>query len=297
MSDLIVKTEPLSIASVGDTVDGREITDADLDAIIETYNPRMYPARINLDHEQEWSGWFAQHIYNVNIPSMLGDVLELSDGVNDDGVRCLYAVLQPNEWLIKLNKMDQAVFFSIELFPDFRKTGKPYLAGLAVTDYPACTYTDRLKFSREVKGMKVESDKALHKVNFKIKEQKSSWTTTIFSKKDDQVMDETKLAVAFAEQLSGPLSQFSQSLDNLSTKVESFGKQEQEAPPKEGDDNQDDTEQSEVLAQMTQTFTQMSEKLEALGSKVEKLSQQDALETTDVNDDHLDAELPDEPML
>ena len=35
-----LRTKPLSIAAVGMTVDGREITEQDVADIVETYNPR-----------------------------------------------------------------------------------------------------------------------------------------------------------------------------------------------------------------------------------------------------------------
>ena len=149
-------TIPLAIAAVGFTVDGREISEKDVDDIVATYSYKKYGARINLDHEFNWSGWAAKNLHGVDLNGgMLGDVLEVTSGLNDDGVKVLYAVLAPNASFLQLNQADQAVYFSIEINRDFMKSGQTYLTGLAVTDYPASAYTDRIHFSNNKKRNQV----------------------------------------------------------------------------------------------------------------------------------------------
>ena len=117
-----LRTIPLAIAAVGMTVDGREITEKDIDDIVDTYNYNKYGARINLDHEGEWSGWAAKHLHVVDLPGgMLGDVIELTSETNEDGVKVLLAVLAPNASFVLLNQADQAVYFSIEIDRNFFK--------------------------------------------------------------------------------------------------------------------------------------------------------------------------------
>jgi hypothetical protein len=80
-----LRTIPLSIAAMGMTVDGREISEKDINDIVATYNYRKYGARINLDHSGDWSGWVANNLHGVDLNGgMLGDVLEVTSGENED---------------------------------------------------------------------------------------------------------------------------------------------------------------------------------------------------------------------
>ena len=143
-----LRTLPQAICSVGMTVDGREVSQQDIDDIVETYNFSKYGARINLDHSAEFSGWLAKNYYGMELNGgMLGDVMEVFQAKNDDGVICLYAILSPNASFVLLNQSGQAVYYSVEIDYDFQGSGKTYLKGLAATDYPACCYTTRANFS------------------------------------------------------------------------------------------------------------------------------------------------------
>lgn len=127
------------ICTSGETVDGRFIEPEWLRQAAATYSPETYGARINIEHfyglwpQSELSGY--------------GDVVAVKIE-EKDGVVKLYAQLDPTEKLIKLNKLREKVYTSIELALDFCKTGKAYLVGLAVTDMPASTGTSMLQFSK-----------------------------------------------------------------------------------------------------------------------------------------------------
>ena len=198
-----LRTKPLSIAAVGMTVDGREITEQDVADIVETYNPRKYGARINLDHEFNWSGWAAKNLHNVDIPGMLGDVVSVEAYENEEGIVCLYAVLAPNQGFVALNKADQAVYFSIEISRDFMGTGKTYLTGLAVTDYPASCYTDRIHFSSKSKPD--DTEVSLLTVDLgscePIDTPKKPFFKRLFTKEEPD-MNETQLANALKDAVS-----------------------------------------------------------------------------------------------
>ncbi|MCD9511927.1 GPO family capsid scaffolding protein [Photobacterium phosphoreum] len=124
-----LKTGWIRVATEGDTIDGRAISGQDLLDMAESYNPKEYGARIWPEH---WR-WYA-----------CGDVLEVKAEEVDGRMR-LFAVLAPNQAMIEFNQQDQKVYTSIEIQDNFANTGKPYLAGLAITDSPASLGTDRIK--------------------------------------------------------------------------------------------------------------------------------------------------------
>tara|TARA_Y100000782_G_scaffold112643_1_gene143333 strand:+ start:503 stop:1381 length:879 start_codon:yes stop_codon:yes gene_type:complete len=276
-----LRTKPLSIAAVGMTVDGREITEQDVADIVETYNPRKYGARINLDHEFNWSGWAAKNLHNVDIPGMLGDVESVEAYENEEGIVCLYAVLAPNQSFVTLNKADQAVYFSIEISRDFMGSGKTYLTGLAVTDYPASCYTDRIHFSSKSKPD--DTDVALLTVDLgscePIDTPKKPFFKRLFAKEEPDMKPE-QLATALKDALGTPLEEFGQKLDGLAAKLDSFSTtkvEDEETPPEDGES----TEVAELKEELSSTKKLLTE----LTDKFEKAVKAPAGNTTDADDE------------
>ncbi|NBF05282.1 capsid scaffolding protein [Pseudomonas sp. Fl5BN2] len=126
------------VATSGLTADGRDILAQDLRDIAETYKPSFYTAVIWCDHER-WPGSHGT-VYAVRLVEE-GDDLQ-------PGEVALEAQLKPNDQLLYLNDRGQKLFTSIEITPNFRKTGKAYLTGLGVTDEPASVGTQELYFSK-----------------------------------------------------------------------------------------------------------------------------------------------------
>lgn len=126
------------VATSGPTADGREITPQELRDIAETYKPSRYTAVIWAEHER-WSGSHG----TVFAVRLVEDDPEL-----EEGQVALEAQLKPNDKLLWLNDRGEKLFTSIEIYPDFAKSGKAYLTGLAVTDEPASLGTQELYFSR-----------------------------------------------------------------------------------------------------------------------------------------------------
>lgn len=126
------------IGTSGATVDGRTIEAQDLLDMAAAYSPAVYGARINIEHIRPF--W-----PNSDIGG-LGDVLELK-AEEKNGQTKLYARLDPTEKMKALLKNREKVFTSMEIQRNFAGTGKAYLMGLALTDSPASTGTDMLKFS------------------------------------------------------------------------------------------------------------------------------------------------------
>ena len=132
----------------GDTCDGRVISATDIQEMAETFDPRVYGCRINLEHLK---GILPDGPY-----SRYGDVVELkSEKIDDDSVLkgklALFAKITPTDDLIAMNKKLQKVYTSMEIQPNFANSGKCYLVGLAVTDDPASLGTEYLEFCRGAK--------------------------------------------------------------------------------------------------------------------------------------------------
>ncbi|MFH3098019.1 GPO family capsid scaffolding protein [Citrobacter freundii] len=132
----------------GDTCDGRIISASDIQEMAETYDPRVYGCRINLEHLR---GLLPDGIFK-----RYGDVVELkAEKIDDDsalnGKWALFAKITPTDDLIAMNKAAQKVYTSMEIQPNFANTGKCYLVGLAVTDDPASLGTEYLEFCRNAK--------------------------------------------------------------------------------------------------------------------------------------------------
>lgn len=126
--------------------DGRKIEASWIDDIVATFNAATYTPRINCEHIKGFSPEPPFNAYgSVTAVKAQHDELEI-DGQK---VRCraLYAQVEPNEQLLKINKAGQKIFTSVEISPDFAGTGKVGLVGLAVTDNPASLGTEALSFS------------------------------------------------------------------------------------------------------------------------------------------------------
>lgn len=132
------------IATAGDTTDGRELQQKWLEEMAQSYDPKIYGARINMEHFRSF--------HPDSVFGSYGDVLALkTEMVEVDNVEklALFGLLQPNDQLIELNGRNQKIYTSVEIDTNFAKTGKAYLVGLAVTDSPASLGTEMLQFASQ----------------------------------------------------------------------------------------------------------------------------------------------------
>ena len=114
----------------GDTMDGRQISAAELKQMAESYDPAVYGARINLEHcYYTFPGWAGGY----------GDVLELKAEPwhKDESRTALLARLSVLPNLQELWDSGEKIYTSMEIASDFAKSGRAYLVGLAITDRPA----------------------------------------------------------------------------------------------------------------------------------------------------------------
>lgn len=151
-----MKTKAFLLATSGPTVDGRNIEPKLLTEMAESYNPKTYGARLNIEHIRGATGQAPFRAF--------GDVTELSTAeveVDFNGKKekrtGLYGVFDINEDAKALNDAGQKVYPSIEIEPNFAGKGFAYLMGCALTDSPASIATERLQFNRQLPGTEVYS--------------------------------------------------------------------------------------------------------------------------------------------
>lgn len=126
-----------TLATAGETIDGRVIEEQWLRDMAESYSTDYYTAVIDADHELDWYGAY-------------GNVSELRIGEKVGRVS-LEAKLNVNYRLMEMNRNGQRLWFSIE---PREVEGKVYLFRLAITDNPASIGTDQMKFSAGPNGEK-----------------------------------------------------------------------------------------------------------------------------------------------
>lgn len=132
------------VAVEGATTDGRVIEKTWLVDAAQTFDRKTYGARVWLEHIRSTVEDSPFKAY--------GDVLALkTEEVEISGQKktALFAQIEPTSELIAMNKRRQKLYTSIEIDPNFAKSGKAYLVGLAVTDSPASIGTEMLAFSAQ----------------------------------------------------------------------------------------------------------------------------------------------------
>lgn len=132
MAERVLLTDWKRIGRSGPTVDGRTISPQFLRDAADTYNKELFTALIWPEH-QRWANF--------------GTIERLDARDNSEGGVDLFAILSPNQFYIGANQNGQKLFTSMELMPDFRKTGKAYLTGLGATDDPASASTTEIRLS------------------------------------------------------------------------------------------------------------------------------------------------------
>lgn len=139
-------SKPFAIATEGATTDGRVITADWIKQMAETYDPKTYTALGNLEHYLSMmpDSIFAAYGKVVALSTRMGEVL-------GEKKLQLMAVFDANDAIVALQKAGQKMFSSIEVNPDFAKSGKAYLQGLAFTNNPASLGTEVMSFAATAK--------------------------------------------------------------------------------------------------------------------------------------------------
>lgn len=235
------KSKEFCIATEGATTDGRVIERVWLEQMAKNYDPKIYTARVNMEHIKG---------YTPDSPfKRYGDVQGLRAADGDDGKLRLYAVIDPTDDLVKMTTKDrQKVFTSCEVNPKFADTGEAYLVGLAVTDDPASLGTEMLSFSAKAEKNPLAKRK-FHPDN-------------LFSEAVEFTLeleaDSSGLLDGFSTKIKGMLGKFSKTADTNFSELK---------------------DAITVIAESQQTLLEKYSQLEAVGAfttaveiKVEKLS-------------------------
>ncbi|WP_445357295.1 GPO family capsid scaffolding protein [Microbulbifer sp. ANSA002] len=135
-----LKTGWVTLATSGSVVDGsddgRYIKKEWLEDMAETYNTKVFTAKLWPEHRRYYSGGtvLALKVEPATEPELKGEVQ-------------LFGIISPNDWLVSANRSGEYTFPSIELGENYRGTDKFYLKGLGVTDSPASAGIQELHFS------------------------------------------------------------------------------------------------------------------------------------------------------
>ncbi len=133
------------IATSGSVVhgeeDGRFIKKEWLQQMADNYNVKTHTACLWAEHER-WYGAFGKVLALKAEPATEAEL---------KGELQLFAILAPNNSLIRANAEGRFCYPSIEVGENFRSTGTYFLKGLGVTDEPASAGVTELKFSKKGK--------------------------------------------------------------------------------------------------------------------------------------------------
>lgn len=258
MSKTELVTDFVCVATSGHTADGRFIDPQHLKEMAETYDPKTYTAVI----------WF-EHFRWRNFGKVTEVKTEISQGENGEVVK-LFARLAPSVEMIEMNKENQGIFTSIEITPNFAKTGKAYLTGLAFTDSPASLGTDPLRFNKRIGATDVQiSAPQASDLSFSLEEdnaeednaeeqEQASLLYRLFKKlfNSNQPQEENDM---------DKINQLQAAIENLAAKFDQFATQPQASTPSEPSTAQAEPEQTVNIT--VDQFNQLMSRLDALETK------------------------------
>lgn len=181
----MAKSKFFRVATEGATTDGRVIDRSWLQQIAASYSASKFGARIWLEH--------IRGILPDSPFKAYGDVVAVkAEEVDVDGQKkmALFAQIDATDELVAMNKKRQKIYTSMELDPNFAKSGQAYLVGLAVTDSPASLGTEQLAFAAGAKINPLAERKqnpdnvfsVAQEVTLEFEDEKSAEGESLFSK-------------------------------------------------------------------------------------------------------------------
>jgi len=130
-------------------VDGRTIQAEHLREMAKSYDPKVYSARLNIEHIRGISGEGPFRAYGDVLSLEVEDITVDFNGKPEQRT-ALYGVFDVTEDAKALNDAGQKLYPSIEIHPNFADKGYAYLMGCALTDSPASIATERLQFTSQL---------------------------------------------------------------------------------------------------------------------------------------------------
>ncbi len=249
------------VAQSGETVDGRFIKPEWLTEMAETYDPKVYTAKLWIDHMRY---------------SSYGSVRELKAEKAGEVVK-LFARISPSRSLLQENQVwEEFLHFSIEPTEDFAKTGKCYLTGLAMTDKPASLGTDEMRFAQmtgrtftaRYPGEKVPDLRDQGGEDQQVNQFVSKLAKLLFrnNKTETEEQGEESMEKEQFTQLSTGIETLNQAVTGMVGVLEKFTADQnpdggnEDTPDDSGNDGDD-----------TQQFTELQTDLKGLGDKFDSL--------------------------
>jgi len=245
------KTVPICILTAGHTIDGREVKPETLYEMAETYDPSVYTAVINIEHNR----------YGTKLGSVLSlKVKEIGEKVK------LFAELKPNNYMLYLIQQGQKLFTSCEIVHNFAKTGKSYLTGLATTDNPASLGTTEMHLSandQQAEAFTTNGDP------IQFNDENEPFFKNPFSKKEDDSME--KATLELVQQLSDQQAQTAEALNALAGKIDglNLGAAAQENHDQATNDDEGQTDESVDLSSVLGVMQEMQTTIQALSKTSE----------------------------
>ena len=249
----------------GDTMDGRQISAAELKQMAESYDPAVYGARINLEHcYYTFPGWAGGY----------GDVLELKaePWLKDESRTALLARLSVLPNLQELWDSGEKIYTSMEIASDFAKSGRAYLVGLAITDRPASLGTTA-NFSVAA----AQADKGKTFTPYHLTETNERTIMTIAADKNAAAADKPLTAEAAEGIFSRLLAKFTKAEekpadDNSGAPEEAPAADKKEDGGKpEKDEQNNGGKYAAQLAQAAELLEKFAEKMDGQAEKIKEL--------------------------
>ncbi|MCP9269372.1 GPO family capsid scaffolding protein [Xenorhabdus sp. XENO-1] len=151
----------LTVCTEGMTLNGFAVSREQIQQMADSYNPRLYAARLNLEHVKSP---YPDSTFRQFSLVQSARAYEIPDGPLQ-GKLALEATIELDEVkdaeLIRLNQSGQKIFSSIEFFSRFPQTQGAYLTGIALTDTPAAVGTELIKLSAQERGLPASDDRYL----------------------------------------------------------------------------------------------------------------------------------------
>lgn len=144
-----MKTKRFLLATSGATVDGRTIDAEHLRQMASSYDPKVYSARLNIEHIRGISSEGPFRAYG-DVLSLETEEVTVQFNGQPETRTALFGVFDVTEDAKALNDAGQKLYPSIEIHPNFADKGYAYLMGCALTDSPASIATDRLQFTSQL---------------------------------------------------------------------------------------------------------------------------------------------------
>ena len=249
----------------GDTMDGRQISAAELKQMAESYDPAVYGARINLEHcYYTFPGWAGGY----------GDVLELKAEPwhKNESRTALLARLSVLPNLQELWDSGEKIYTSMEIASDFAKSGRAYLVGLAITDRPASLGTTA-NFSVAA----AQADKGKTFTPYHLTETNERTIMTIAADKNAAAADKPLTAEAAEGIFSRLLAKFTKAEekpadDNSGAPEEAPAADKKEDGGKpEKDEQNNGGKYAAQLAQAAELLEKFAEKMDGQAEKIKEL--------------------------